>query len=61
MIARDRLRFSAIGLFSVASLLALAYLVGGFNESLARVVRFDYVALGLLAVGGALLWLRVDR
>jgi len=51
----------AVGFFSVASFLALAYLVGGFNESLARVVRFDYVALGLLAVGGALLWIRVDR
>jgi hypothetical protein len=51
----------AVGLFSVTSFLALAYLVGGFNESLARVVRFDYVALALLAVGAALLWLRVDR
>lgn len=47
----------AIGLFSLATFLALAYLVGGFNEALARVVHIDQVALGLLAIGAILLWL----
>jgi len=47
----------AIGLFSLATFLALAYLVGGFNDALTRVVQIDQVALGLLAIGAILLWL----
>jgi len=50
----------AVGLFSVTTFLALAYLVGGFNDAIARVVLADQVALGLLAVGGVLLWFSKD-
>jgi hypothetical protein len=50
----------AVGLFSVATFLALAYLVGGFNDAIARVVLADQVALGLLALGGVLLWFSTD-
>jgi hypothetical protein len=51
----------AIGMFSVASFLVVAQLVGGFNDAMAQVVRFDQVALGLLTLGGILLWLSKDR
>ncbi|MEM9533759.1 MAG: phosphopantetheine adenylyltransferase [Pseudomonadota bacterium] len=38
---------------SVVSFLLLAQLVGGYNPAIANVVRADWVALGLLVVGGA--------
>ena len=41
----------ALGFASVASFVALALSVGGYGPALARVVRIDIVALGLVVVG----------
>src|SRR5262245_46560450 len=49
------------GLASVASFLAVAYLVGGYNSALATVVQVDVVAAVLLLIGGGVhLFLRSD-
>jgi hypothetical protein len=37
---------------SVISFLLLAHVVGGYNPALAGVVRADWIALALLALGG---------
>ncbi len=47
----------AVGLVSMLSFVAVAYLVGGYNAELQRVVWIDIVASGLLLVGAALGWL----
>lgn len=45
------------GFVSVASFLALAHSIGGYNAGVARVVSADWVALACLAVGaGAAVW-----
>ena len=43
---------------SVATFLAFAQIVGGYNSSLATVVRVDIIALVLLIIGGAVHVLR---
>ncbi len=48
------------GFASVASFLALAYSVGGYNAGVARVVVADWVALGCLVVGAGA-WLVAAR
>jgi hypothetical protein len=48
----------AAGLASVVSFLVLAYSVGGYNDSLSRVVRADILALVLLAIGAVVLVVR---
>jgi hypothetical protein len=45
----------AIGFASVASFVALALSVGGYGPALARVVRVDIVALGLVLAGAVAL------
>ena len=46
------------GLVSVVSFLVFAQLVGGYNSSLATVVRADIIALVLLVIGGIVHLLR---
>lgn len=46
------------GVLSVVSFLVLAWMTGGVNLQVGRVVVADVVALGCLTVAGAALWVR---
>jgi hypothetical protein len=46
-----RLAALGVGLFSAASFIAVAFVVGGYNASIGRVVTADVIAAVLLAAG----------
>ena len=46
------------GFVSVLSFLLLAWIEGGYNAQVGRVVVADWVALGCLVVGGVAWWVR---
>ena len=51
----------AAGLVSMLSFVLIAWLVGGYNAELGRVVRVDLVAIALLLCAGLISWLGEDR